>query len=74
MTDLFEKSIQTLELPRVLELLAAQAATEERTVTISSYVMVSSGRKAEPSPAKNPLAAMAFTPSAYQASAATSEK
>ena len=29
MTDLFEKSIQTLELPRVLELLAAQAATEE---------------------------------------------
>ena len=29
MTDLFEKSIQTLELPRVLELLAAQAATQE---------------------------------------------
>ena len=29
MTDLFEKSLQTLELPRVLELLAAQAATEE---------------------------------------------
>ena len=29
MTDLFEKSIQTLELPRVLELLASQAATEE---------------------------------------------
>ncbi|MGN8969035.1 endonuclease MutS2 [Intestinimonas sp. HCP28S3_D6] len=29
MTDLFEKSIQTLELPRVLELLAAQAASEE---------------------------------------------
>ncbi len=29
MTDLFEKSIQTLELPRVLELLAEQAATEE---------------------------------------------
>ena len=29
MTDLFEKSIQTLELPRVLELLAAQAVTEE---------------------------------------------
>ena len=51
-----------------------QAATEERTVTISSYVMGSSGRKTEPSPAKNPLAAMAFTPSAYQASAATSEK
>lgn len=25
MTDLFEKSIQTLELPRVLELLAGQA-------------------------------------------------
>ncbi|MBQ3135609.1 MAG: endonuclease MutS2 [Oscillospiraceae bacterium] len=29
MTDLFEKSIQTLELPRVLELLADQAATRE---------------------------------------------
>ena len=29
MTDLFEKSIQTLELPRVLELLAGQAATQE---------------------------------------------
>jgi DNA mismatch repair protein MutS2 len=29
MTDLFEKSIQTLELPRVLELLSAQAVTEE---------------------------------------------
>ena len=29
MTDLFEKSIQTLELPRVLELLAGQAQTEE---------------------------------------------
>ncbi|SBV95823.1 MutS2 protein [uncultured Eubacteriales bacterium] len=29
MTDLFEKSIQTLELPRVLELLADQAVTEE---------------------------------------------
>lgn len=29
MTDLFEKSIQTLELPRVLELLAAQAVTGE---------------------------------------------
>ena len=29
MTDLFEKSIQTLELPRVLELLAAQAVTQE---------------------------------------------
>ena len=27
MTDLFEKSIQTLELPRVLELLAGQAQT-----------------------------------------------
>ena len=29
MTDLFEKSIHTLELPRVLELLSAQAVTEE---------------------------------------------
>ena len=29
MTDLFEKSIETLELPRVLTLLAAQAVTEE---------------------------------------------
>ncbi len=29
MTELFEKSIRTLELPRVLELLAAQAVTEE---------------------------------------------
>ena len=29
MTDLFEKSIQTLELPRVLERLAEQAVTEE---------------------------------------------
>ena len=29
MSDLFEKSIQTLELPRVLEMLAAQAVTEE---------------------------------------------
>ncbi len=29
MTDLFEKSIHTLELPRVLELLVEQAATEE---------------------------------------------
>ena len=29
MTDLFEKSIQTLELPRVLDLLAEQALTEE---------------------------------------------
>ena len=29
MTDLFEKSIQTLELPRVLEMLADQAATRE---------------------------------------------
>ena len=29
MTDLFEKSIQTLELPRVLELLAVEAVTEE---------------------------------------------
>ena len=29
MTDLFEKSIHTLELPRVLELLAAEAVTEE---------------------------------------------
>ena len=29
MTDLFEKSIQTLELPRVLELLADQAVTQE---------------------------------------------
>ena len=29
MTDLFEKSIQTLELPRVLELLANEAVTEE---------------------------------------------
>lgn len=29
MTDLFEKSIQTLELPRVLELLATQAVTGE---------------------------------------------
>ena len=29
MTDLFEKSIQTLELPRVLERLADQAVTEE---------------------------------------------
>ena len=29
MTDLFEKSIQTLELPRVMELLAGQAQTEE---------------------------------------------
>ncbi|MEG1857603.1 MAG: endonuclease MutS2 [Pseudoflavonifractor sp.] len=29
MTDLFEKSIRTLELPRVLELLAEQAVTEE---------------------------------------------
>lgn len=29
MTDLFEKSIKTLELPRVLELLAARAVTQE---------------------------------------------
>ena len=29
MTDLFEKSMETLELPRVLELLADQAVTEE---------------------------------------------
>ena len=29
MTELFEKSIHTLELPKVLELLAAQAVTEE---------------------------------------------
>ena len=29
MTDLFEKSIQTLELPRVLEMLSAKAATQE---------------------------------------------
>ena len=29
MTDLFEKSIQTLELPRVLERLAEQAVTQE---------------------------------------------
>lgn len=29
MTDLFEKSIQTLELPQVLERLADQAVTEE---------------------------------------------
>ncbi len=29
MTDLFEKSIHTLELPRVLELLAAEAVTQE---------------------------------------------
>ena len=29
MTDLFEKSIQTLELPRVLEMLANEAVTEE---------------------------------------------
>ena len=29
MTDLFEKSIQTLELPRVLEMLAGEAVTEE---------------------------------------------
>lgn len=29
MTELFEKSIHTLELPRVLQLLAAQASTEE---------------------------------------------
>ena len=29
MTDLFEKSIQTLELPKVLERLAEQAVTEE---------------------------------------------
>lgn len=29
MNDLFEKSIHTLELPRVLEMLSAQAATEE---------------------------------------------
>ncbi len=29
MTDLFEKSIHTLELPRVLSLLADQAVTEE---------------------------------------------
>ena len=29
MTQLFEKSIETLELPRVLALLADEAATEE---------------------------------------------
>ena len=29
MTELFEKSIHTLELPKVLDLLAAQAVTEE---------------------------------------------
>ena len=29
MTDLFEKSIHTLELPRVLALLAAEAVTDE---------------------------------------------
>ena len=29
MTDLFEKSIHTLELPRVLEMLAREARTEE---------------------------------------------
>ena len=29
MTDLFEKSMRTLELPRVLELLSEQAVTEE---------------------------------------------
>ena len=29
MTDLFEKSIHTLELPKVLALLAEQAVTEE---------------------------------------------
>ena len=29
MTDLFEKSMETLELPRVLSLLADQAVTEE---------------------------------------------
>ena len=29
MTDLFEKSIETLELPRVLDLLADQAVTQE---------------------------------------------
>ena len=29
MTDLFEKSIHTLELPRVLEMLAREAVTEE---------------------------------------------
>ena len=29
MTELFEKSIHTLELPRVLELLAAEAVTDE---------------------------------------------
>ena len=29
MTDLFEKSIQTLERPKVLERLAEQAVTEE---------------------------------------------
>lgn len=29
MTDRFEKSMQTLELPRVLDMLADQAVTEE---------------------------------------------
>lgn len=47
MTPLFEKSIETLELPRVLELLAAEASTEEgkerclalRPVSVQSDVL-----------------------------------
>ena len=40
MTDLFEKSIQTLELPRVLELLADQAVTEEGKQKVAAVVEV----------------------------------
>ena len=52
MTDLFEKSIQILELPKVLERLAGQAVTQEgkeRCLALRPMTM-SSGRWMRPAP------------------------
>ena len=55
MTDLFEKSIQILELPKVLERLAGQAVTQEgkeRCLALRPMTdpTMSSGRWTRPAP------------------------
>ena len=50
MTDLFEKSIQTLELPKVLEKLAAEAVTEagkERCATLTPLIYADEVQRAQ---------------------------
>lgn len=50
MTDLFEKSIQILELPRVLELLAEQAVTQEgkeRSVQLRPFTEIDDVARAQ---------------------------